>query len=423
MSTASITPLRKSSGAEPVSTPFPLATYLDRSSQLVVTALALIALYFPTSTGGDISRALAAVQAVVSCVLLLLLLTTPAGFLGAPSLTLVLCANGLLWFFTAISPLRETALGAAVFYGLASLLLCTRVRSISAGKIVQRVFFLVNVFNLTLAAGVIAGLPAVTDFLTSNYSVFWPGLVEHMVALRKPVLTFGSHSVAAFFLFLFFIASFEHYVTNGRPTYFLFAVGYLVSLVLLRSSTALILMSLSILHVAISIARRPLGLLVFLVVGAGVGLMVAAWLDTEFLQTASQALAGVLSDQTSGLSARYSADGLLAGNLSFILRSPLQPVGFGFSHDLFFGDSGYVEMILRGSLALPVVTYSAFAIFLFANLRSRWLAAELLAVFLAFEVGWGNLIYLRTIGFLPFFLVVLNSVSAPRRRVRRYRTP
>ncbi|MBY0276536.1 hypothetical protein K2Z84_14435 [Candidatus Binatia bacterium] len=386
------------------------AGLLSRYRPAVVVLLATVGLYFPSSMHGAISPALSGAQALVSAALLLLVMAAPGGLLGTTSLALVLGANALLWLFTSLTPLPGTALGAGIYYGLTSILLCTRVRSVRCTRLVRSSFFVFNVVNLVAAAAIVAQVPSVIDFVAAHYGAFYDSLVRNMLAERKPVLAFGSHSVAAFFMFLFFLANFERYVGRGGMLSFVTAITYLVALATLRSSTAVVLLGVALVHVLLACRRRPIGTIMLSASSTLLGAFAVSRLHADPLRVVTDALATLWADEGAGFGARYSATGLLAGNLAF-LRQNAWPVGFGFGPGLFFGDSGYVEMTLRGSLVLPLLLYSAFGIFLLHNLRSRALALELLAVFLAFEIGWGNLIYVRTVGLLPLLIVLLNDAG------------
>jgi hypothetical protein len=126
------------------------------------------------------------------------------------------------------------------------------------------------------------------------------------------------------------------------------------------------------------------------------------------------AISPLFTSNVNGLAARYARNGSLAPNIEYILAHPWTPVGVRYSEDLWFVDSGPVEHMLRGSLVLVVAVYFGLFRFLRENLRSLAHCLILLGVYFAFESGFSNLIYLRTLYLTPFIITFLNGVSRDR---------
>ena len=60
---------------------------------------------------------------------------------------------------------------------------------------------------------------------------------------------------------------------------------------------------------------------------------------------------------------------MLGGNLRYLNEAPFSPIGFTYGpEDLFYGDSGSILMLVRGSLPLLVMVYLAYGRFLVRNL-------------------------------------------------------
>jgi hypothetical protein len=115
-----------------------------------------------------------------------------------------------------------------------------------------------------------------------------------------------------------------------------------------------------------------------------------------------------------GLQSRYSTSGLLSGNLRYLNESPLSPIGLTYGpEDLFYGDSGIVLVMVRGSLPLLVLVYLGFWRCLNRNLRRRGDVLCLFLVTCAFEVGYTPLQLFRFTSLLPFLIVTLNALPEP----------
>jgi hypothetical protein len=151
------------------------------------------------------------------------------------------------------------------------------------------------------------------------------------------------------------------------------------------------------------------GLTVALALAVVAGLLLwDASLPARFVDSASRVIQG---DKGAGLRARFSEQGNLAGNLAYLREHPFSPIGLTYgSQRLFYGDSGIVLVLLRGSLPLFLMTYFGFAYLLVRNLRLRGDALWLFAVTFAFEIGYTPLQSFRFTAFLPFAMVYLNDL-------------
>src|SRR5262249_34879053 len=98
------------------------------------------------------------------------------------------------------------------------------------------------------------------NFLISHYSSFYPELVPSLTSIGKPVLTFGSHSTAAFFYYLFFLINFETYKAYKNWSSLMFSVCYVGLGFALLSVTGVVLMSLASFQLLWYAAKRRLKL-------------------------------------------------------------------------------------------------------------------------------------------------------------------
>ncbi len=380
---------------------------------LLPAVLLALGLLFPTSTGGNISNLLYAVHQLLFCALALWLVlrygavgTAPQAWLAG--LIVVWCAAA-----TALSPFHDLALGAlGVYVTMAFLLLLDLSRlDVAWSTVVLRV---ASLLLILVAVGVLVASAPVTDWMTANYSVAYAELVPMMVLLRKPVFTFGSHSLAGFFYFLVFYLNFESWRVQRRPADLALALACIAAGIFLTSVTAAVLMSVALVLVFFGTGRARWPLFGTLLLAGGV----AGWYyrhELADLVAVSNMLTSFESS-ASGLSGRFGRDGNLLGSLEAIRSLPLRPIGVSASSTVFFGDSGPVEYLLRGSWPLLLAVYGGLALFLWHNLRWRRHALVLFAVTVAFEVGMTVLTYHRFVYFLPFAVMHLNYLATDPRR-------
>lgn len=390
-------------------------------SPFLIAVLLLVGFYFPSSIAADILLPLAVANAAV-VLLLFLVIIGKNGILHEAALANSLLMLALLFVFTVLSQLSELKMGALMYYGALAVLFTLNLRSITATKWVERAFLTVNILNVALSVGVLAGIKPIGNFIVDFYSTFYPELVPDMIlSWRKPVLTFGTHSIAGFFFFLFFFLNWRAYQAKRRTLYLAFAIAHVALPFALISVTgfAFGLLETTILLYGF-LKRRPIifGLaLVLIVGGASAGFFKNMSALTEGSKSAWELAGQVFTSPTNGILGRFSASGNLVTNIHYLFNHPLQPIGFSDMSELMSGDCGPLDYLLRGSIFLLVSVYAGLVFFLRKNLAAERDAYVLLAVILAFEVGYTSLISLRFLSFLPFVIVYLNglrrSVASP----------
>jgi hypothetical protein len=369
------------------------------------------AFYLPSSIGGVISRPLSILALVSTCALLSALALAPRG-IGRPYLVLnSLAMLALPLLFTITSGLVDFSPGAIFLYLGMALLYVVNLRSLPPTGAVRAAFIIVNMVSLAIGFATVLGVDAVTAFIRTYYAAYYAELVPNMVGLHKPVLTFATHSTAGFMEYLLFFMALKTFEARSDVRYAALALAYVGLMVALRSTTSTILAVVAVLQIIYYIGQRYQRTVTPMLLAAGAGaVVVLVGFGFEGSRLITSARAAILGDRISGLVVRYAEGGLLASDFTYLSRHPLSPVGFGFSSSLYFGDSGFVVNMLRGSLPLTLAVYGGLLMFLLANLTSRNVALWIWAVVLAFEVGFTPLQYFRFLGFVPFMIVYLNSL-------------
>ena len=377
----------------------------------VVAMLFLAGVYAPTSIGRVISPGLQFANLGLLFVLLLTLALRRRGLMDGLPLVCSAAIPAVMLIATLLSPLTEFAYGAVLVYGLLAILLSLRLDNLVIPAGFRRLLLAVSLVNAVGAVLLLLQNPEARQFLLDNYSAAYPDLVPFMLDEGKPVLSFASHSIAGFYFYLFFLLNVETFRSGAGRLHLLAAVSYLLLMITLSSSTGYLFSIAGLLHLAkhflwrrswLKVTAAALALLLS-------GVVLATQFDVNDIQTAL--LDNLLRADSSGLSGRYSSTGALAGNLTFIAENPLQPIGLTYSPALFYGDSGPVEYLTRGSFPLLLAIYCGFYLFVRRNLRARGMSLWLFFSYLAFEAGYSNLNYFRSLYLLPFVVVYLNNLT------------
>ena len=379
-----------------------------------MTGLALFGFYLPSSIGGVISKPLTMVALVGMCGFLIALLAGRHS-VGRPSAVVHgLGMVGVLIFATLMSPFNQISPGVIVLYVGIALLFCLNLRDLRSPRLVVPAFAAISI--LSMAAGLLIALdsPWIDNLLKTHYQAFRPDLLESMLDRDKPILTFATHSMAAFMIYLLFFMTLRTYAIRGGRIWLAAMAVYMVLLLALTATTAYFMLGLAVVQLGLLITRRhprvifPLAATTMLLT-----LIVVVWSGVEARAVTDELTLRLIGDREHGFIARYATKGLLATNFRFLAQHPIEPIGFGYSTALYLGDSGVVVTLLRGSLPLLFLTYGGLFVFLRQNLTSQRTALWLWLVTIAFEVGFTPLQYFRFVAFLPFAVVYLNTICSP----------
>jgi hypothetical protein len=388
----------------------------NRMATALMALLLVIGFYFPTSEAETISIRLYLVSAAILASILGALLLRRRGVLSLYAVVNVAAINVILLVCTLFSPFTDFAYGGYIPILVLSVLFCVNVKDIGLTTVARRLFDIANAINIVLAALLMLEVPGVTQFFLDHYAYGYQELLPTMLEGGKPVITFGSHSLAAFFFYLLFYLTLHTFIVARSKLNLVFALCYLAMLFSLSSFTALVFGAVATVQLALCFQWRK-SVLAGLVTGALV--LLAAVVVVPRLDSFSdfkEDVTAVFERQDNGLMGRYSDSGGVAANLDYITSHPFSPIGLGMSSQLWYADSGPVEYLMKGSFPLLITVYIGAFFFIRKNLRSRRRALFLFLVFLGFEVGYSNLQYIRTQCFLPFALVYLNWLDTAGER-------
>src|SRR6266481_8563174 len=378
----------------------------------VVALLLVFGLYFPTTASQHLTVLL--VSGYLICfVLLAALVLRRHGRPSFPVCVLLLSITPLLLIFTFTSGLSTFRPGALLAYGVLSVLFITNLRDVGLPHWFGRLWVAVNIINILAGFAIVAGAQTVNDFIVAHYSTATDELLPNMLALHKPVLTFGSHSTAAFFLYLFFWVNLQSYKVKRKKWLLAFSVSYLFLMLFLLSVSALAFAAVGSFQLAAYFWSAIRHKLAWATVALCAVLVTAVFWSPAINWGASlDVVKRILQDPGNGLSGRLLPGGTMYYDLKYLRDNPFSPVGASYREGFMFGDNGPVEYMLRGSLPLLLLNYGGLFYFLRRNVILRSYAYILFAVIVLFELGMTTIMSLRALYLIPAFSVYLNSLTA-----------
>lgn len=319
------------------------------------------------------------------------------------SLNMLLIAIGIhavLWIYTGIAANNPSfsgtlTAGSYIPYIIFSLILIANFKDVQLGNSIIRVFNAVNVANIILAVLIIQDFSSASEFISNYYTFGNERVMKEMMFYNKPVMTFGTHSIASFYCFVFFYLNLKTYLVTKLKINFVFCLTYLGVMIFLYSHTGVIYLALALFLLLFYTKKFKWVLIAAL----------------PFLVSAVNLNNNISFIASGGIAARYSDAGVLQHNLNFIVENPFNGVGLFFNDTLYDTDSGLILYLLRGSLPLAILIYFGFFMMLKRNLHSRKAAWFIWFLFMSFDLGFPNLFYIRTLYIVPFLIVYLNFLE------------
>jgi hypothetical protein len=235
-----------------------------------------------------------------------------------------------------------------------------------------------------------------------------------MLSARKPVATFGTHSVASFFIFFLFFLNIKTYQVKGKMVYLITSIVMLLLLIFIRSNTALGYSGIAFFILAGTFIKKKSSLLLVFGIVVAIFFYISVIDPTIIDVFYEYDVLSILTSKDNGLAGRYSGTSVLAPTIDYIKNNPFLPVGLTYSDKLYYTDSGVILYILRGSIFLASAIYLGFYSFLNSNLLRKKDTYLVFLFFMIFEIGYPTLIEPRILCFIPFLVIYLNNLSAEK---------
>jgi hypothetical protein len=374
---------------------------------VIVGALLIVGLFVPMSFGGD--RIFNGLAYLSSTLLLSFLILRPRRTPSPVMAVGMLSVIPLLVVFTFTAGFNKTTWGELGQFAALALLYMSYLRSVEFPRWLSRVYLIVNITNIVMGIAILAGSDVVKEILVNLYSQGYTELVPAMLFARKPVLTFGTHSVAGFFLYLFFYVNWATYKVKKSKLSMVFALCYLCLTLALLSVTGLLLSVIGIIQVLYSAWSSAKHRWVWASSMLVVGLLVLSF-EWDVVSKIAEAAKAILTSPGNGFLGRLTPTGTMYWDMQYVMKHPFSPVGLSVNTELLVADMGLLDYFIRGSIILVVWVYGGLFFFLRRNLIAKADLYFLFAAIMAFELGFSVLLYPRTPFLLAFFVIYLNGL-------------
>jgi hypothetical protein len=383
--------------------------------------LCCLGLLAPSSVGGVPSSRLSALVILGMLASSVLFICISGRLSSRRGLLLGVVTGSTPWLISWIRMDVHVLFGLGAEFLLLGLVFCLPTTMAPSRWIRRIVLLVVEVWLATCAVGVMAGVPAIGRLLVDVFGQYYEALVPNMVALRRPVGPFATHSVAAFAYYLLLFLHLRAYERQESLVDLSWAAFWLITIGALSSSTAaamLILGGLDVVRTIVRSRRASIRWIGKAVTVALVGLLLYyTWLQRMPL---IDLVSRVIGNESNGLLSRYNiSTGVASGSIAYLRLHPFAPIGLadvGGGGGLLTGqilwDSGLVHCLLRGGVVLLGAMYGGLWVFLRGSVRNKRVAVWLWSVTLAFELGFSALLVPRITALMALIGVCLGDICA-----------
>jgi len=303
----------------------------------------------------------------------------------------------------------------AVLFLLLSLLTCIDLKSLKTDKKIIKFFNIMNYIILTTSFFVIFQNQVVSQLFINFYSDFYNELLPNMLSRGKPVFTFATHSIAGFYMFIFFYLNLKCFHVLQEKKFLIMAFAYLYFCIELQSNTSLFFLIIGLIILFLSIQKK-IKTIASLLLPIILGWLLFKEQIYQYWLTFQADYYRITQSLDNGLIGRF-VGGNQSSNIEIILSNPF--IGFGFSPDnanAILFDSGLMTTTLRGSIIVTFLVYITFYFYLKKNIMNKQTALFLSVCYLIFEIGFNNIYYFRTIMLLPFVIILLNYLEIEKKK-------
>lgn len=385
----------------------------DTILQNIIFLLFVLGLFLPSSRNKIITHQLQYVGWGILFILFVSYLLIQRSY-NKIQILIAVSINLILFIFTIISPFNQYSPGAYLSFLDFSLLICLDLKLPRLGNLFKYLLIGSSFILIIGAFLAVFKLLHIDNLLVKYYSFGTEWTMVFMVDARKPVLMFGSHSIAAFYYFIFFFLNYHSLKIFKKNLYLIICILFIFIMVLLRSVTGYGFAAIALVIIANSFLITPKRAIFLSVPAVAIGIWAFIKFQKLWEAIFNLGVMGTFSSSGNGFLGRYDSHSLLSSTIDYIKEHPLHPIGLGYSENLFFTDSGPIIYWLRGSIFLVAAMYIGLLGVIMNNSRRAYLGLLLFCFFMLFELGYPNLIYMRTVYLVPFIIAYLNYLRKHR---------
>ena len=286
-----------------------------------------------------------------------------------------------------------------------------------------------NIFIITqiiLGWGIILQIDIIQKILLAFFdgNLLTIGLLSEMIVQLKPINTFLTHSIAGFYMFIFFVLNFYTFIFKNKIIYLIISFNFLFFLIFLNSSTSFYFFLISIGLIMFELFNLGNKKVLFFLIFIGCILVFFYYptIINNYRFTNFDDYYTIRQSNVNGIATRYSKDSRFwfRENYEYIEDNPFVGLGLNFNNKLFYTDNGYLLIYLRGSIYLFLLFYIGFINFLKRNIIGNKFFIISIITYLLFELGYANLLNSRSLYFLPFLILYFNNLINLKKNYAQY---
>lgn len=333
----------------------------QRKKTQVLFAIAIFyVLFFPTSIGGVIIGNMWMVKNIFG--MLVAVWVWKSNFLDPKAKRYAIASIMVLILFTLVGlAFADPCWGdlriawASISGFLPSVLFwCVSFRSlVIEGKSANKLLLILSAIMIIWGWGLVLTVPSIESFTTMWYSSLNEEMLSNMMSRGKPVMSFSTHSVSAFFVTLLFYLhciSLRHGYANILNYICMILLFLLV--IPMTSNTAMVMLAIMAILFMWS-TKSNTTRIVFVAICV---LAFSYYWSTGFINDYIDVIVYSSSADSHGLEARYGSENYF-GNIEVIMS--IGGIGFLRSNTEFFEmrDSGFIYLLTQGNVILLFLIY------------------------------------------------------------------
>ncbi len=277
------------------------------------------------------------------------------------------------------------------------------IKYISDFSVMEKLIDFFLVICIIWNTGILLQLSPVVKFTEFFYSQYYENALYYSMLYRKPVMSFGVHTYAAFYYFLMFLCNYGLAKRRGKKKDYICCLIYIMFTVFLTSNSSLIYAVIMLVMYLFLLRKK-----VHILLGMFFGGFLLLWQNSDLIL---QNYAAFLTDGKSGFRGRYIGNNSFGENLEVIKNS----LGIGFcildDKNLVYTDSGYIMYLTMGGIVLAAILYFLLVLFVKDNIPKAY-RLFILFLIMSFEVavpGTFNYRFIFALIFAVYFFKALDN--------------
>lgn len=386
---------------------------MKKRNNLLFLILLFLGTYFPTSINGEINSGLMYLKLILFILIASFLIIKQKSINNFTVISLMFILI-ILITSTLLSPAKEYAFGSLAFIMGFYMMIFVKFENLKMEKIPEKFFLFFNFVTLFIGFSITTGNLFIGNFIINLFSNHKSFLVSSMIERNKPVITFGSHSIAALFIFCLFYMNYKFFQTDHKKLNLLFSMMYLTLLFFLQSNSGFLFLFLGMLLLSTQVLFKMKKIKIIFFIFATFLLIILFGNTTfPFIQESYAQIHYNITSPVNGVLGRFGEEsGVLKINLNYIANNIFRPIGFSYQPGLIYTDSGLIEFVLRGSIFLPLIIYFTFFTFLKRNLISKKSAYLIFTIFIITDaIIYPIIKFTTTFYLISAMIIFLNTLE------------